>query len=75
MSAALSRAPWRAALDQWRALALVLALLGIWELYVDLGGVNSLILPAPGARGYVSSEPASLPKLWSAAASGVTSRP
>lgn len=28
---------------------LLLALLGIWELYVDLGGVDPLILPAPHA--------------------------
>lgn len=31
----------------WRPLTLVLALLGIWELYVDLGGADPLILPAP----------------------------
>ncbi len=30
-------------------LALVLALLGVWELYVDLGGADPLILPAPHA--------------------------
>jgi putative hydroxymethylpyrimidine transport system permease protein len=30
-------------------LALLLALLGAWELYVDLGGADSLILPAPHA--------------------------
>ncbi len=29
------------------ALMLVVALLGIWELYVDLGGVEPLLLPAP----------------------------
>jgi putative hydroxymethylpyrimidine transport system permease protein len=34
-------------LSSWRALVLLLALFGAWELYVDLGGVNSLILPAP----------------------------
>ena len=28
---------------------LVLALLGVWELYVDLGGADPLILPAPHA--------------------------
>jgi len=28
---------------------LVLALLGAWELYVDLGGVDPLVLPAPHA--------------------------
>jgi putative hydroxymethylpyrimidine transport system permease protein len=40
---------WRAPLRQWRAALLLLALLGAWELYVDLGGVDSLILPAPHA--------------------------
>ena len=29
--------------------AVVVAFLGIWELYVDLGGVSSLVLPAPHA--------------------------
>jgi ABC-type nitrate/sulfonate/bicarbonate transport system permease component len=33
----------------WRALLVVVGLLGVWELYVDLGGANSLILPAPHA--------------------------
>jgi NitT/TauT family transport system permease protein/putative hydroxymethylpyrimidine transport system permease protein len=33
----------------WRPALLLLALLGIWELYVDLGGVEPLILPAPHA--------------------------
>ena len=33
----------------WRAGLLLLVLLGVWELYVDLGGANSLILPAPHA--------------------------
>jgi putative hydroxymethylpyrimidine transport system permease protein len=33
----------------WRALALLAALVGIWELYVDLGGADPLILPAPHA--------------------------
>jgi putative hydroxymethylpyrimidine transport system permease protein len=33
----------------WPALALVVALLGLWELYVDLGGADPLILPAPHA--------------------------
>jgi ABC-type nitrate/sulfonate/bicarbonate transport system permease component len=37
----------RRLLSSWRALVLLLALFGAWELYVDLGGVNSLILPAP----------------------------
>jgi NitT/TauT family transport system permease protein/putative hydroxymethylpyrimidine transport system permease protein len=31
------------------ALALLLALLGVWELYVDTGGADPLILPAPHA--------------------------
>jgi putative hydroxymethylpyrimidine transport system permease protein len=31
----------------WRPALVLLALLGIWELYVDTGGVDSLILPAP----------------------------
>jgi putative hydroxymethylpyrimidine transport system permease protein len=34
-------------LGGWRAMALLLALFGAWELYVVLGGVSSLILPAP----------------------------
>ena len=33
----------------WRPLVVVVALLGIWELYVDLGGADQLILPAPHA--------------------------
>jgi putative hydroxymethylpyrimidine transport system permease protein len=33
----------------WRPLAVVVVLLGIWELYVDLGGASALILPAPHA--------------------------
>ena len=36
----------------WRLLApaaVVLVLLGIWELYVDLGGVDALVLPPPHA--------------------------
>ena len=31
----------------WLSLVLLLALLGLWELYVDLGGADPLILPAP----------------------------
>jgi putative hydroxymethylpyrimidine transport system permease protein len=31
----------------WGAVAVVLVLLGVWELYVDLGGADPLILPAP----------------------------
>ncbi|MGA2926526.1 MAG: ABC transporter permease [Solirubrobacteraceae bacterium] len=33
----------------WRALALLAALIGLWECYVDLGGAQPLILPAPHA--------------------------
>jgi putative hydroxymethylpyrimidine transport system permease protein len=33
----------------WRPLLVVLVLLGIWELYVDLGGADPLILPTPHA--------------------------
>jgi NitT/TauT family transport system permease protein/putative hydroxymethylpyrimidine transport system permease protein len=32
---------------RWRPLALLIALLGAWELYVQLGGADPLILPAP----------------------------
>ena len=39
----------RHGLASWRAAVLVVVLLGAWELYVDLGGVSSLILPAPHA--------------------------
>ena len=31
----------------WKPLLLLALLIGIWELYVDLGGADSLILPAP----------------------------
>ena len=31
----------------WRAALVLVVLLGIWELYVDLGGADKLILPAP----------------------------
>ena len=33
----------------WRSLLVVVALLGVWELYVDLGGAAPLILPPPHA--------------------------
>jgi putative hydroxymethylpyrimidine transport system permease protein len=33
----------------WRPVLALLLLLGIWELYVDLGGVDPLILPSPHA--------------------------
>lgn len=39
----------RLAAAGWRPLLVVVALLGIWELYVDLGGADQLILPAPHA--------------------------
>jgi putative hydroxymethylpyrimidine transport system permease protein len=39
----------RLAVAGWRPLLVVIALLGIWELYVDLGGADPLILPAPHA--------------------------
>jgi putative hydroxymethylpyrimidine transport system permease protein len=39
----------RLAAAGWRPLLVVIALLGIWELYVDLGGADQLILPAPHA--------------------------
>jgi putative hydroxymethylpyrimidine transport system permease protein len=31
----------------WRPAIVLLVLLGIWELYVDLGGVDAFVLPAP----------------------------
>jgi len=52
MSAGARRAlvmPARALLRQWRAALLLATLIGIWELYVDLGGADPLILPAPHA--------------------------
>jgi ABC-type nitrate/sulfonate/bicarbonate transport system permease component len=36
-------------LGSWRPLVVVLVLLGAWELYVDLGGADPLILPPPHA--------------------------
>jgi putative hydroxymethylpyrimidine transport system permease protein len=39
----------RLAAAGWRPLLVVVAMLGIWELYVDLGGADPLILPAPHA--------------------------
>jgi putative hydroxymethylpyrimidine transport system permease protein len=47
----------------WRPLLLLAALVGIWELYVDLGGANSLILPAPHAIAQSLYDDRSL--LWS----------
>src|ERR1700753_283403 len=46
---AVAAIDWLAPLRPGRAALLILALLGAWELYVDLGGVDSLILPAPHA--------------------------
>jgi putative hydroxymethylpyrimidine transport system permease protein len=37
----------RRVLDTLPAVVLVIVLLGAWELYVDLGSVNTLVLPAP----------------------------
>lgn len=37
----------RVVAQSWRPLLALLVLFGIWELYVDLGGVDALILPAP----------------------------
>ncbi len=39
----------RRALLNWRALAVLMVLLGCWEAFVDLGGADPLILPAPHA--------------------------
>jgi NitT/TauT family transport system permease protein/putative hydroxymethylpyrimidine transport system permease protein len=47
----------------WRPLALLIVLLGIWEVYVDLGGASSLILPAPHAIAQSVYDDRSL--LWS----------
>jgi ABC-type nitrate/sulfonate/bicarbonate transport system permease component len=54
---------WRRLLSGWRAVALILVLLGIWELYVDLGGADPLILPAPHAVARALYDDRSL--LWS----------
>jgi putative hydroxymethylpyrimidine transport system permease protein len=47
----------------WRPLLVVVALLGVWELYVDLGGAIPLILPAPHAIAQSLYDDRSL--LWS----------
>jgi putative hydroxymethylpyrimidine transport system permease protein len=39
----------RRTLSLWRTILVVAALLGVWELYVDLGGAEPLILPPPHA--------------------------
>jgi ABC-type nitrate/sulfonate/bicarbonate transport system permease component len=40
---------WRRLRLGWRPLLLLALLIGIWELYVDLGGADPLILPPPHA--------------------------
>jgi putative hydroxymethylpyrimidine transport system permease protein len=47
----------------WRPLLVLAILIGAWELYVDLGGVDPLILPAPHAVARAMYEDRSL--LWS----------
>jgi putative hydroxymethylpyrimidine transport system permease protein len=37
----------RRALRGWRPLVVLVTLLGAWEVYIDLGGADPLILPAP----------------------------
>ena len=62
--AARARGPgMRRLLSGWRPLLVVLVLLGIWELYVDLGGADPLILPAPHAIAQSLCDDRSL--LWS----------
>ena len=39
----------RRALTGWRPLLVLALLIGAWELYVDLGGADPLVLPAPHA--------------------------
>jgi ABC-type nitrate/sulfonate/bicarbonate transport system permease component len=39
----------RIASRSWKAVLALIVLLGVWELYVDLGGVDPLILPSPHA--------------------------
>jgi putative hydroxymethylpyrimidine transport system permease protein len=53
----------RRLLTGWGSGAIVIALLGIWELYVDLGGADPLILPAPHAVAQSLYDDRSL--LWS----------
>lgn len=47
----------------WRAVILLALLLGAWELFVDLGGADPLILPAPHAIAVAIYDDRSL--LWS----------
>ncbi len=50
-------------LSPWRAVLLLVALFGVWELYVDLGGADPLVLPAPHAIASALYDDRSL--LWS----------
>jgi putative hydroxymethylpyrimidine transport system permease protein len=50
-------------LSGWRAAVVLVALLGAWELYVDLGGVDPVILPSPHAVAQSLYDDRSL--LWS----------
>ena len=50
-------------LSPWRAVLLLISLFGVWELYVDLGGADPLILPAPHAIAAALYDDRSL--LWS----------
>lgn len=47
----------------WRALATLVVLFGVWELYVDLGGADPLILPPPHAIAQALADNRGL--LWS----------
>jgi putative hydroxymethylpyrimidine transport system permease protein len=53
----------RRGLPIWRPLAVLVVLLAIWELYVDLGGADPLILPPPHAVAQSLYDDRSL--LWS----------
>ncbi|MGI8904362.1 MAG: ABC transporter permease [Solirubrobacteraceae bacterium] len=53
----------RRLLGGWRPALLLAILLGVWELYVDLGGADPLILPAPHAIAVSLYDDRSL--LWS----------
>jgi putative hydroxymethylpyrimidine transport system permease protein len=50
-------------LSGWRPLLVLVILIGVWEVYVDAGGVDPLILPAPHAVARALYEDRSL--LWS----------
>jgi len=53
----------RTAPPGWRAALLLAILIGLWELYVDIGGADPLILPAPHAVAKALYEDRTL--LWS----------